>query len=264
MKLMRAALQPELQDQTPPEPSAPQTLRQAFEQKFNIPPSLQAPILALALSPDVAAETDFQIAMQHIQRHLRSIGYFGPGFGAVIAKYGGNAEIAQVACRAQAVGGGVYLLGHGIESIQRDQNTTDEKLINLTLSDGTLVRCRRLVGMSDDLPSMTSDARSMTGTETEILHSISIVSDPLKTLFPATSENGPVPAAAIVLVDEAADTAAPPIYLQVHSEDTGECPTGQCEYSSLLLPSSQDERSFEYLSTLPEHYCLADTYPLTT
>ena len=264
MKLMRVALQSEPQDQTPPEPSAPQTLRQSFEERFNIPPSLQTPILALALSSDVAAETDSQIAMRNIQRHMRSIGYFGPGFGAVIAKYGGNAEIAQVACRAQAVGGGVYLLGHGIESIQRDQNTTDEKLLNLILSDGTSIRCRSVVGMGDDLPSTTSDAPRVTETETEIFHSISIVSDPLKTLFPATSENGPVPAAAIVLVDDAADPVAPPIYLQVHSEDTGECPIGQCKCLSLLFPYSQDERSFEYLSTLPEHYCLADTYPLTT
>ena len=40
---------------------------------------------------------------------------FDPGFGSVISKWSGLVEIAQVACRAGAVGGGVYVLNKGFE-----------------------------------------------------------------------------------------------------------------------------------------------------
>ena len=230
MKLLRFALEPEQDEQPSFEPPEETSLKQALEQRFKIPESLHTPILALALMSEPAGEIDFDAALQRIQRHVRSIGYFGPGFGAVIAKYGGNAEIAQVACRAQAVGGGVYLLGHGIDDVKQGEDTTDGKLLRLRLSDGTPVRCRCLVGSQDELPKTPSDSQQVTYAVVQTLHSISIVGDPLKSLFPATSESGPVPAAAIVLVDDAAGTDASPIYLQVHSEDTGECPTGQCEY----------------------------------
>jgi Rab proteins geranylgeranyltransferase component A len=226
MKFLRFVLQPEQREQSAETPPGPQNLKQALEERFNVPESMQAPILALALASEPANATDFDNALQRVSRHMRSIGYFGPGFGAVIAKYGGNAEIAQVACRAQAVGGGVYLLGQGIENIESSEPSSDNRLLRVTLSDGTSLRTHRVAGSIDDLPGTHLVSQT---SHVEILHSISIVSDPLKSLFPQTSENGPVPAAAIVLVENMMEPGAAPVYLQVHSEDTGECPAGQCE-----------------------------------
>ena len=253
MKFLRFALQPDEDEQLEMQPMEPQSLKEVLRQKFNVPEALQSPILALALSSEPANTTDFDTAVQHIRRHMRSIGYFGPGFGAVIAKYGGNAEIAQVACRAQAVGGGVYLLGHGIKEVQQLADQTEGSLLQVTLSDNTVVRARRIVGSKDDLPVSTTDTASTDKEDMHTLHLITIISGSLRSLFPATSENGPVPAAAIVLVEDQPTTEAPPLYLQIHSEDTGECPAGQCEYLRFFpIRDSKMNQPFEYLSTLPE------------
>ncbi|KAL1311245.1 hypothetical protein AAFC00_001434 [Neodothiora populina] len=87
-------------------------------QQFNLPVASHGPLLALTLSPNMPQNTTTGFAVPKIARHLRSIGMFGPGFGAVIPKWGGLSELAQVACRACAVGGAVYVLGKGIESIE--------------------------------------------------------------------------------------------------------------------------------------------------
>ncbi len=81
--------------------------------QFKIADRLQSALLALTLSPTSPARTTTEYALPRIHRHLTSIGIFGPGFGAVIPKWGGLAEVAQVACRASAVGGGVYILKEG-------------------------------------------------------------------------------------------------------------------------------------------------------
>ena len=244
MKFLRSVLQEDGQEDPVADTVSEQTLANALKGRFRIPAALEAPILALALSPSPANATGLDIALTRIQRHMRSAGYFGPGFGAVVAKYGGNAEISQVACRAQAVGGGTYLLGHEVDAIdssskpQADQADSDA-LLKVKLSDGTDIRSRWIVGGSDDLPqqhdSRTEDEASL---QVSTMHSVDIVSDPLKHLFPVTSENGPVPAAAIVLVQDETDADSSPIYLQVHSEDTGECPPGQCECGSSLFHTS--------------------------
>jgi Rab proteins geranylgeranyltransferase component A len=198
-------------------------------ESFKVPPALHAPVLALALSRHPANAIDSSTAIARIRRHLQSVGYFGPGFGAVVAKYGGTSEVAQVACRAQAVGGGVYLLGHSIElaessHVDSEPNSTSEPPVNLQLSDGTNLRARWVIGGIEDLPR---DKKGGIGITKHTLNLIAVLSDPLKALFPPTSEIGPVPAAAIVMFE----TERGPIYLQVHSEDTGECPAGQCESS---------------------------------
>ncbi|KAK5240377.1 Rab proteins geranylgeranyltransferase component A, partial [Exophiala xenobiotica] len=116
MKFLRYVLQEEGESATDPEDEGDMSLQAAFDTKFKVPASLHAPLLALALSSVPASSIPFRKALARIRRHMRSMGYFGPGFGAVIAKYGGNSEISQVACRAAAVGGGVYLLGQELTS----------------------------------------------------------------------------------------------------------------------------------------------------
>lgn len=83
-------------------------------------------LMALCLSLEVPEKTTTEFALPRIARHLRSIGVFGPGFGAVIPKWGGLSEVVQVACRACAVTGGIYVLGRGISSIEPAQSEEDD------------------------------------------------------------------------------------------------------------------------------------------
>lgn len=221
------------------------SLADVLSSQFKIPPKLQQPLLALSLSQDAAHKTNAQLAMLRIRKHLRSIGTFGPGFGAMMPKYGGGAEIAQVGCRAGAVGGGVYVLGRGIDSIHavvgsKEQTTEPEQQkISITLSDGEIISADYIIGGNDDLPdgSTTPNFEDMSDGSSQSARSISIVSSPLSHLFPPTSENGPIPAGAVVVIgskeatdentSDSQDSGESPIYMLVHSSDSGECPAGQ-------------------------------------
>jgi Rab proteins geranylgeranyltransferase component A len=254
MKFLRYVLQEETTAPVPEDVDTEISLEAAMSTKFKIPESLQAPLLALALSPLAARSIPFEKALARIRRHMRSMGYFGPGFGAVIPKYGGNCEISQVACRAQAVGGGIYLLGHGLARVQSEAHgVEDDALVQSTLSDGTSIRSQYVAGSFDEI-SAHEETQGRQEPSSNTWKSISVIGNPLSSLFPATSENGPNPAVAIVLVDENSDPNNNPIYLQVHSEDTGECPAGQCKsFYSPCRSSFHDDPTTEYLSTLPEH-----------
>jgi len=241
----------EEQDEGADTSGVPSTLEAKLIDQFKISPSLMPPVQALTLSTNRLRNTSFDHAMTCMRRHLLSMGYFGPGLAAVMAKYGSNSEIAQVACRAGAVGGFVYLLGHGVGSINLPAET--DSLVEVELSDGTTVKTKHVIGMQSDLPStiISSPNQSPDHTATSrVVHRISIVSKPLRHLF-AAPENASVPAVTIVLVD-AGDLDLPPVYLQVHSSDTGECPEGQCKPPLSSLSSSVMNNLFEYLSTLPE------------
>lgn len=202
-----------------------------LQEKFGLPESAHGPLLALTLTPSVSADTTVGYALPRIHRHLTSIGVFGPGFGAVLPKWGGLAEIAQVACRACAVGGGVYVLGKGVESISTEP--ADERgNVRVKLDGGESVTTQHVVGLDEDLPSSARDGEhSML-----VSKSISIVSSPLSSLFPPTAESGPTPAGAVLVVPSS--EGQPPVNVFVHSSDTGECPTGQSTFTSSLFPSS--------------------------
>jgi Rab proteins geranylgeranyltransferase component A len=228
------------------QPNQDATLSLTLTTQYVITASLHRPLLALSLSYHSAGAVKTRTAVPRIRRHMRSIGAFGPGFGAVMPKYGGGAEIAQVACRASAVGGAVYVLGRGlhqiIDPIERSAvgESSSEELLRLELSDGEEIKTRFVTGGIPDLspevmkrPASDSDSDLTTTT-----HSISIVSSPLEQLFPPTSESGPVPAGAIVVCGgdgdeptslQASTSEMGPIYLVVHSSESGECPAGQCK-----------------------------------
>jgi hypothetical protein len=233
------------------------SLAHVLASHFNIPSALQQPLLALSLSQGTASSTNAQYAINRIRRHLRSIGVFGPGFGSMIIKYGGGAEIAQVGCRAGAVGGGVYVLGRGIDNIEAlpvtgvgaQSNESSGNDLAIRLSDGERITANYAVGDEVDFPTVaTEEPRNASATgSAQLARSISIISSPLPHLFPPTSENGPIPAGAVVVLggEGPAEKRAsdehhsdhpeePPIYLFVHSSDSGECPTGQCECISLV------------------------------
>lgn len=247
-----------------------------LESHFGIHRGLQAPLLALTSSPNTPDLTATSYALPRIHRHLTSIGMFGPGFGAVIPKWGGLAEIAQVACRAQAVGGGVYVLKKGFETNEHPEQQVfarngtmfdkESGLSTVHLEGGENIRTRWIAGSVWDLPSRPQ--RQKRGHETHpksIARSITIVSGSLVQLFPSPAEGAPPPAGAVIVYPTNSlelgsedqtpgilKTEPPPVYLTIHSSDTGECPAGQCKCIFPVLTSKRfmmTQRN-EYLSTL--------------
>lgn len=233
--------------------------------RFNLPESVLVPIRALVTSTLDPDEITTAFALPRVARHLRSIGLFGPGFGAVIPKWGGLAEIAQVGCRAGAVGGGVYVLGNGLKAISRSEvepeHETDLRT-DVHLANGEKVKTRFVVSSPGNLPSDTpSTARHFeSGDEDKYVNSraIHVVSSPLHTLFPTIAEGGPPPAVAMVALPASAIDENEPsspsglIYIMVHSSDTGECPKGQST-SPLFQLHCQDLlqmmiNSYEYIT----------------
>ena len=218
--------------------------------RFSLPPAVQAPFAALTLSPLPPSATTVAFALPRVARHLRSMGLFGPGFGAVVPKWGGLAEIAQVGCRAGAVGGAVYVLGTGLASgtsqlgaetaISAEDEVSPSTQKKLNLTNGDKVKTKWLAG---SLAALAPPAFSPTSSSTlKVSRCIAIISSPLKSLFPAMAEGAPQPAVAVVVLPSAgthsapeAQVDSPPIHLFVHSSETGECPIGQCK---LLLPYS--------------------------
>lgn len=210
--------------------------------EFKLTEMLQAPLLALTASLHPPRQTLTSFALPRIHQHLTSIGLFGPGFGAVLPKWGGLSEIAQVGCRAGAVGGGVYVLNKGVEKLEasqqadkKDHPETPESLLTLRLEGGEEIKARFVVGSNEDLPHHEPKPA---GSDTfQVSHSIAIISSALSSLFYLAAEGAPPPAATVVvfptgslsLDDLLPAEGLPPVYLTIHSSDTGECPVGQSE-----------------------------------
>ena len=222
---------------------------QVLASEFKIPPELQSSIMALTLSPNLPSRTTTSFAITRIHRHLTSIGMFGPGFGSVIPKWGGLAEICQVSCRAGAVGGGVYVLKNGVENItvQEDQDENKSPPLKVLLGSEE-VKAYWVAGTKNDLPQRSQE---LPNNQVEVSRSITIVASPLQSIFPLPTEGAPAPAGAVVVFPAGSINAIPndsnedpPVYFVVHSADTGECPNGQCKLLPVLyhgLFRKQDE-----------------------
>ncbi|KAJ6003244.1 hypothetical protein N7451_005791 [Penicillium sp. IBT 35674x] len=211
--------------------------------KFGVPEDLQSPLLSLSLSQRTLQDTSASHAVPRIKRHLASIGALGPGFGGVISKYGGGSEILQVACRASAVGGGVYALDTGIQSLT-DNESGDEYPVELQLSNGESVRTKSVIGAVWDL--YPTQERSLACAK--FTRSITVVASDFTSLFPVTVEGAPVPASAILMFpgETIGSPQSPPVYLQVHSSDTGDCPRHQSIiYGSISMTGPEGQTLLE-------------------
>ncbi|KAL2181005.1 GDP dissociation inhibitor [Thermothelomyces heterothallicus CBS 202.75] len=210
-----------------------------LNREFKMGPELQTYAVTLTLSLDGKISTRDGLAV--IRRHLSSMGVYGPGFAAIYPKWGGLSEIAQVSCRAGAVGGAVYMLGTGIETME---TAGDE--VKLQLTSGDAIRTRMLV-RSDDSPS------SRTG----ISRLVAVVGSPFTSLFEAVVEGAPRPAVALIafpagsLSTAAGEASEYPVYLSAHSSETGECPFGQ---SVLYLTTLATANSKELLERALEAF----------
>ncbi|KAL8907468.1 MAG: hypothetical protein Q9171_005854 [Xanthocarpia ochracea] len=274
MKVLKLAADSETYSATVAE-SGDQSFPDFLTSQYKIDTRLQAPLQALTLSPDPPSKTSVSYALPRLHRHLTSIGIFGPGFGAVIPKWGGLAEIAQVACRAGAVGGGVYVLKKGIDSVDRLNQAaaistatreTDNLLSSIKLQGGDEVKARWTVGTPFTLPNYPAELIKQQTTTIVIAHLTAIVSSSLTYLFPPPAEGSPPPASIVVVLPassvensqsmELADV--PAIHLIIHSSDTGECPEGQSPPTHIMLPST-----LESLIADESHWSTAIIYAST-
>jgi len=207
--------------------------------QFQLSENLQNVIAALTLSLNSPGETPVGWALPRIARHLTSIGVFGPGFGAVVPKWGGGAEISQVACRAGAVGGGIYVLGTGIKSSETITEE-DEQLTVANLSNDETVKTKVLIG-----ESAICDSIAMAVSKT-----IAVVSSPLNSLFRSNVEGSPLAAVSVVVLPAKTIaiegiTQSRPVYIMVHSSETGECPAGQCVLYATTWHSNDSKKILE-------------------
>jgi RAB protein geranylgeranyltransferase component A len=226
--------------------------------QFHLDTELQAYVLTLTLSFDRQVGTRDGLAA--INRHLTSMGVFGPGFAAVYPKWGGLSEVAQVACRAGAVGGGIYMLGTGIEKAV-DQSENGEP-VEVVLSSGTTIKTHLLVRGAENQPAAGAE-------ETSRL--VAVVSSPLRSLFEVLVEGAPAPAVAVIafppgsVTTKDGNASEQPIYVYAHSSDTGECPVGQ-SVLYFTTPSSASAKALlgaaleSLLAALESPQCLYQLY----
>jgi Rab proteins geranylgeranyltransferase component A len=189
---------------------------------FGLEEELRMYILALTLTLDNKVTVKDGLAIIH--RHLTSMGVFGPGFAAVYPKWGGLGEVAQVACRAGAVGGAVYMLGTGVDGVVRASGQDDK--MQIRLSNEMTVKAKMLV-RSVDGPSTPGP---------RLARLVAVMASSSPALFVTTMEGAPTPAVAVVAISadyftsQFGQQAAYPVYAMAHSSETGECAKGQSKY----------------------------------
>ena len=211
-------------------PYAERPMVDFLQTEFNMEAELQTYILALTLSLDGKITTQDGLAI--IYRHLTSMGLFGPGFAAVYPKWGGLSEIAQVACRAAAVGGAVYMLGTSIKTLQ---STGDE--LELQLTSGDTVKTRMLVRGGEN-PTTDPGVSRLTV----------VVASALRELFETMVEGSPLSAVAVIIFPAGSLSATDghasdyPVYVLAHSSDTGECPADQSTFHLFFPFASHQTR----------------------
>lgn len=208
------------------EPHAEASLPDFLSSQFKLAAELQTLVMALTLTLETPARTTVQYSLPRIARHLTSIGLLGPGFGAVLPKWGGGSEIAQVACRASAVGGAIYILGTGL----RSTTALDDELLIVDLTNDEKLNTKLVVqAKQNTTPSHEKTAVSKT---------ISIVDSDFNHHFTSSVEGAPLAAVSVVVFPAGSLSIGEcvmeePTYIMVHSSETGECPLGQCKSTHL-------------------------------
>lgn len=219
------------------EPKALEPLSGFLADEFKLDERLQADVITLTLS--LHSKVSVGDGLAAINRHMTSMGLFGAGFAAVYPKWGGLSEIAQVGCRAGAVGGAVYMLGTGINLV-RQAGGGAEYPLNISLSNDMMISAKKLV----------KGPNTANGDAT-LSRLTAVVNSDLASLFESTVEGAPQPAVSVVafpsghvLTDEG-EPSQHPIYAMLHSSETGECPSGQCEYFLYPpVPPLHDDQTF--------------------
>ncbi|KAG5795114.1 hypothetical protein H9Q69_005863 [Fusarium xylarioides] len=198
---------------------ADEELAQFLASEFKLDVALQSYIITLTLSHD--GKISVKDGLTAINRHMTSMGVFGPGFAAVYPKWGGLSEVAQVGCRAAAVGGAIYMLGSGIKNLKRSEQP--DAPLELSFTNDIDVKAKLLVQGADAADSSSIRISRLTA----------VTKSNLSPVFELLTDGAPTPAVAVVTFPSSTVTVEDesphefPIYAMVHSSDTGECPSGQ-------------------------------------
>ncbi|RMJ10193.1 hypothetical protein CDV36_010191 [Fusarium kuroshium] len=222
MKFLKFVLDYESEPQTDVwHPRADERLAEFLASEFKLDATLQSYVVTLTLSHD--GNISVRDGLGTISRHLTSMGVFGPGFAAVYPKWGGLSEVAQVGCRAAAVGGAVYMLGSGFKDLQKLESDQADAPLALTFTNDIEVKAKLVVQGNEE-----SDPENR-----RISRVTAVTKSDLSGLFELLTEGAPTPAVAVVafptgsISDEDGKSSEYPVYAMVHSSDTGECPAGQ-------------------------------------
>lgn len=205
---------------------ADEELAQFLASEFKLDAALQSYIITLTLSHD--GKISVRDGLTAINRHLTSMGVFGPGFAAVYPKWGGLSEVAQVGCRAAAVGGAIYMLGSGIKNLKRSEQP--DAPLELSFMNDIDVKAKLVVQGAD-----AADSSSIRTSRLTV-----VTKSNLSPVFELLTDGAPTPAVAVVAFPSGTVTIEDetpyefPVYAMVHSSDTGECPSGQCELHPIL------------------------------
>ncbi|EXM35297.1 GDP dissociation inhibitor [Fusarium oxysporum f. sp. vasinfectum] len=198
---------------------ADEELAQFLASEFKLDAALQSYIITLTLSHD--GKISVRDGLTAINRHLTSMGVFGPGFAAVYPKWGGLSEVAQVGCRAAAVGGAIYMLGSGIKNLKRSEQP--DAPLELSFMNDIDVKAKLVVQGAD-----AADSSSIRTSRLTV-----VTKSNLSPVFELLTDGAPTPAVAVVAFPSGTVTIEDetphefPVYAMVHSSDTGECPSGQ-------------------------------------
>lgn len=231
MKFLKFVLEYDVEPQTDVwTPRADEPLADFLGSEFKLDAALQTYVITLTLSLDGGISVRDGLAAIH--RHMTSMGRFGTGFAAVYPKWGGLSEIAQVGCRASAVGGAIYMLGTGITKVAELTTEDNEQRVDIALSNDVTVRTKALI-QTKTVPLSTSDIG--------LSRLTAVVESSLSSVFEILVEGAPTPAVAVVgfpaasVVSDDGTASTNPVYAMIHSSDTGECPVGQSKFYSLFL-----------------------------
>jgi len=244
-------------------PAQDKSFAEFAKEQFKIPEDALPPVIALVLDLEMEKNVTTKQALRGIHRHLTSMGVFGSGFCAVLPKYGGLSEIIQVACRAAAVGGAVYVLNKAVTAIHAAEPDSIQRL-TLTLEGEDVVMTDYLIGTSNQLPMTVETGQSNLIDSTGTSRRISIVDSKLSCFFPTTpTESAPTAPSVVVIVFPSMSVTVDekcndhPIHLLIHNGDTAECPNDQCKCLFLLFQFDAVARKNKmmikrknYLSTL--------------
>ncbi|KAI0521095.1 rab protein geranylgeranyltransferase component A [Xylaria bambusicola] len=218
MKFLKFVIDYESDEQKPIwQPQADKPLSEFLAEDFKLDKNLRDSILAMTLTLD--GHITVKDGLATIHRHLTSIGLFGPGFCAVYPKWGGISEIAQVGCRAGAVGGSTYMLNTAAS--MGEPNGSGE--ITLTLANEVSIRTTAFI----------TSQQNCSATSYTVSRLVAVINATFQSLFETSTEGAPTPAVVVVafpsgsLLDDVQAESTVPIYAFVHSSDTGECPAGQ-------------------------------------
>lgn len=165
-------------------------------------------------------------AVERTRRAMQGMGRYGDA-AYLVGQYGGAGELAQGFCRASAVHGGVFVLGHAITSLER---TNDAWTLRLDGVDQTF-SATQLVAPRAFLPAARPDVQPAPPAYLEhvavLVHDAPLSLESLRT----DGDEQPAPETALlVFAPPTTAPGAPAVMVLAQGEGTFSCPKGQYVY----------------------------------